>query len=60
MGAYQHPGITLETYWMHGHDKNPSSVTPINKNSKVMFTERNREGCNKINIDDVIKETKKL
>jgi len=60
MGAYQHPGITLETYWMYGHDKNPSSVTPINKNSKVMFVERNPAGCNKIDINDVISEAKKL
>lgn len=59
MGAYQHPGITLETYWLPGHYRNPSSVTPINKNSNVIFVEKNNLGVSKIKQDDVIKTIKK-
>jgi len=60
MGAYQHPGITLETYWMDGHNKYPLSVTPINKNSKTLFVDKNPIGVNKIDINSVMEEIAKI
>lgn len=60
MGAYQHPGIILETYWLPGHNKNKNSVTPINDNGIIIFVEKNNLGCDKISHEDIILQIKNL
>jgi ADP-heptose:LPS heptosyltransferase len=57
LGAYKKPSIYLMTYHMYGHNENPESLRPINKNGKMFFHPIN---CDAIQHKFVIDELEKF